>query len=57
MTNDFFLYSSKLKKMSKAGSVGRKTHVKKTVKPSFTDLDGAFFSTTESFLNETDTFY
>lgn len=57
MNKKNLLYSSKLKKMSKAGSGGRQTPMKKTVNLSFNDGDGSFFSTTESFLNDTETFY
>lgn len=54
---NYLLYSSKLKKMSKVGSGGRRTVMKKTLNPSFEDGDGSFFTSTESFLNDTDTFF
>lgn len=57
MNKKHLLYSSKLKKMSKTGSGRRQTPIKKTVNPSFDDEDGSFFTTTESFLNDTETFY
>ncbi|KAF3699217.1 C-C motif chemokine 20 [Channa argus] len=52
------LLSSKLKKMSKKGSAGRRTRTKSA--PGhlpFNDGNGSFFSTTEPFLNDTEIFY
>ncbi|XP_040910248.1 C-C motif chemokine 26-like [Toxotes jaculatrix] len=51
------LLSSKLKKMSKVGSPPGETPVKKRENPSLHDGSGSFFSTTESFLNDTGSFY
>ncbi|XP_019962507.1 C-C motif chemokine 20-like [Paralichthys olivaceus] len=54
------LLSSKLKKMSKPNSAGGETLKKKKKKrgnSSFNDGSGSFFSTTATFLNNTESFY
>ncbi|XP_060940998.1 C-C motif chemokine 20-like [Limanda limanda] len=53
------LLSSKLKRMSKPNSAAGATlgKKKKSGKPSYTDGSGSFFSTTETFLNNTESFY
>ncbi|XP_035026592.1 C-C motif chemokine 20-like [Hippoglossus stenolepis] len=53
------LLSSKLKKMSKPNSAagGTLRKKKKSGNPSYTDRSGSFFSTTETFLNNTESFY
>ncbi|XP_070775616.1 C-C motif chemokine 17-like [Enoplosus armatus] len=49
--------SSKLKKMSKAGSAAGETQMGKRVHSSFKDGSGSFFSTTETSPNSTESFY
>ncbi|CAB1426967.1 unnamed protein product [Pleuronectes platessa] len=51
------LLSSKLKSMSKTNSAATLRKKKTSGKPSNNDGSGSFFSTTETFLNSTETFY